>query len=124
MTLNSAFNGVLPLFTGTLPKQGIGVSSSNKIPTTFVLDQNYPNPFNPTTQIEYGLPTQSNVKLTIHNLLGQEVARLVEGEQDAGFYRVQWSGRNANGTAVASGVYLYRIQAGNFVKTSKMLFLK
>ncbi|MBM2841007.1 MAG: FlgD ig protein, partial [Bacteroidetes bacterium] len=124
VSLNSAFNGVLPLFTGSLPKQGIGVSSNDKIPTTFVLYQNYPNPFNPTTQIQYGLPKQSNVKLTIHNLLGQEVARLVEGEQEAGFHEVQWSGRNANGTAVASGVYLYRIHARDFVKTSKMLFLK
>jgi len=107
-----------------LSKQGVPASSNDRIPATFVLNQNYPNPFNPTTQIQYGLPRQSNVKLTVHNVLGQEVARLVEGEQEAGFHEVQWNGRNENGTPVASGVYLYRIQAGEFVRTSKMVFLK
>jgi hypothetical protein len=106
---------------GSLLKPG---SASNGSPSTYALEQNFPNPFNPTTQIRYGLPMQSNVKLTIHNVLGQEVARIVDEDQDAGFYEVQWEGKNQEGTAVASGVYFYRIQAGNFVKISKMLFLK
>jgi hypothetical protein len=140
--LNGCFLGTAPndcgiakVLTATTSYQSFGAwgiqgsllrpgSPGDGVPSTYALDQNYPNPFNPTTQIRYALPQHSNVKLTIHNLLGQEVARLVEGEQEAGFYEVQWSGRNDYGTAVASGVYFYRIQAGGFVQTSKMLLLK
>jgi hypothetical protein len=118
ITLATAFTGL------TKGADTNGGEESGEIPESFSLSQNYPNPFNPTTRIQYGLPTPGHVKLTIHNVLGQEVARLVDGNQDAGFHKVQWDGKNDRGGAVASGVYFYRLQAGDFVKTSKMVFLK
>jgi photosystem II stability/assembly factor-like uncharacterized protein len=100
------------------------------IPTTYVLDQNYPNPFNPTTTIKFALPKESNVTLRIYNIVGQEVAHLVEENKPAGFFQAQWSGRNQDGTAVASGVYFYRMEAKpvaggeSFVSLKKMMLLK
>jgi hypothetical protein len=77
---------------------------AKEIPTVFELSQNYPNPFNPSTQINYSLPQSGMVTLSVYNLLGQEVARLVNEQKEAGFYTVQWAPRN-----LASGVYIYRI---------------
>jgi flagellar hook assembly protein FlgD len=94
------------------------------VPNDFVLLQNYPNPFNPVTTIDYGLPTNSYVKLTIYNILGQRVKTLVDEEQTAGYKTVMWDGRNDRGEEVGSGIYLYRIQAGSYTKTVKMSLLK
>jgi len=95
------------------------------IPQTYVLNQNYPDPFNPSTTIQYGLPTRSNVRIVIYNMLGQQVKELVNTEQQAGYQSIVW---NAN---VASGMYFYRIVATSlsdpnkrFVETKKMLLLK
>jgi hypothetical protein len=82
-----------------------------QIPASFALSQNYPNPFNPSTTIRFALPTQSVVSLKIYNILGQEVATLVNTEHPAGFFTVEWNGRNQYGSPVASGVYFYRIEA-------------
>jgi len=98
---------------------GVGQEGSG-IPTVYGLNQNYPNPFNPTTNISFSLPEQSNVRLTIIDLLGREVATLVNNEQrSAGNYTVTW-----NASSFASGVYFYRLQAGNFVQTKKLVLLK
>ncbi len=94
------------------------------LPFDFTLSQNYPNPFNPTTTIEYGLPVSTEVMIAIFNVLGQEVAVLVDGEKEAGYHTVTWDSRDAYGSQVSSGVYFYRIQAGEFVETKKMLLLK
>ena len=94
------------------------------VPTEYALENNFPNPFNPETTLRYALPEASQVTLSIYNVLGQEVVRLVDAEQTAGFYHVRWNGKNALGHSVASGVYLYRIQAGEFNQTQKMLLLK
>lgn len=88
-------------------------------PSTFVLDQNYPNPFNPSTTIRYGLPHKSAVRVTVFNTLGQRVAELVNGDMEAGYHELQFDGRN-----LSSGVYLYRIQAGGFVQTRRLLLLR
>ncbi|MFQ5752898.1 MAG: S8 family serine peptidase, partial [bacterium] len=93
------------------------------IPTEFVLRQNYPNPFNPTTTIRYEIPEVRDVELTIHNLLGQKI-RTFKERQNAGTYSIQWDGKNEAGKQVASGVYLYRITAGEFKQTRKMLLLR
>ncbi|MFQ5652940.1 MAG: T9SS type A sorting domain-containing protein, partial [bacterium] len=94
------------------------------LPKRFTLEQNYPNPFNPETSIQYSIPKAADVKLTIFNVLGQRVATLVNKQQVAGNYLVQWNGQNDAGRPVASGIYVYRISAGDFVQTKKMLFLK
>jgi hypothetical protein len=94
------------------------------LPYQFELSQNYPNPFNPITTIEYSLPRRSSVRVDIFNLLGQKVRTFVNREQTAGSYTITWDGTSANGQSVATGVYLYRFQAGDHVETKKMLLLK
>ncbi len=94
------------------------------LPFEFDLSQNYPNPFNPTTTIKYQLPEQAEVSLVIYNQLGQVVKHLVKEEKVAGYYKVKWNGTNNYGRQVASGVYLFRIQAGSFVDVKKMILLK
>ena len=88
-------------------------------PSDFNLSQNYPNPFNPSTTIRYGLANNSLVTLAVFNTLGQEVALLVSGEIKAGDHEVVFDASN-----LSSGVYIYRIHAGNFVSTKRMLVLK
>jgi hypothetical protein len=95
-----------------------------EIPTEFNLNQNYPNPFNPVTQIYYTLPQLTDVHLKIYDILGREVKILVNGEQTAGAYILEWNGTDNFGTLVPSGMYIYRIVAGEFVQTKKMMFLK
>ena len=90
-----------------------------EIPLEFVLSQNFPNPFNPSTTIRYGLPQRSHVILTVFNSLGQQVALLVNETQDAGYNEVHF-----DGSAMASGVYFYRVQAGIFAQTKRLLLLK
>jgi len=94
------------------------------VPQEFFLAQNYPNPFNNMTRIQYGLPLDSKVQIRIYDIMGREVATLVNGEMKAGYYTVPWMSRNNYGTPVSSGVYFCRIQAGNYVKTTKMTLLK
>jgi hypothetical protein len=91
----------------------------NVIPARFTLSQNYPNPFNPSTNIDYALPVSGPVTLKVYNLLGQEIRTLVNGVQNAGTYHVRF-----DATALATGVYFYRLQAGSFSKVEKMLLLK
>jgi hypothetical protein len=93
--------------------------SSQTLPKTFALHQNYPNPFNPSTTIEFDLPKASQVTLKIYNILGEEVATLVSDKLSAGSYSYDWDARN-----LASGVYLYKLQAGDFVETKKMILMR
>ncbi|MEK9135940.1 MAG: T9SS type A sorting domain-containing protein [Bacteroidota bacterium] len=92
---------------------------SSGLPTEFSLSQNYPNPFNPSTTIRYGLPRTSFVTLTVYNALGQQVAQLVNEQQQTGYHDVVFRGDH-----LASGVYFYRLQADDFVASKKLLFLK
>ena len=89
------------------------------MPTVFKLEQNYPNPFNPSTAIKFAVPEKSNVVIKIYDILGNEIITLVNEEMDAGWYEKSF---NANG--ISSGVYLFRMQAGNYVNTKKMLLIK
>jgi hypothetical protein len=97
-------------------------TEGNPVATTLL--GNYPNPFNPTTNISYSISEGANVTLKIYNMLGEEVVTLVNGFQEAGFKTATWDGRNLNGTSVASGMYIYRLKAGNVVKSEKMMFMK
>ena len=94
------------------------------IPETFALSQNYPNPFNPVTTIRYQIPEQSKVRIVLYNLLGQQVKVLFDEVLEAGSYSVEWDGSNNLGQYVASGVYIYRMQANDFLQTKKLIFLK
>jgi hypothetical protein len=96
----------------------------NLRPTDFALGQNFPNPFNPTTIIQYALPKTSQVKIEVYNILGQKVRTLVDETQEPGYKTINWDGKDDGGNEVGSGVYFCRIQAGNFVKSRKMTFLK
>jgi len=87
--------------------------------TTYKLCQNYPNPFNPITEIRYDLPVDCQVRLEIYNLLGQKVATLVDGKEKAGYKTATW-----DAGSFSSGIYFYRLQAGDFVQTRKMVLLK
>ncbi|UCE17418.1 MAG: choice-of-anchor D domain-containing protein [Gemmatimonadota bacterium] len=94
------------------------------MPEEYVLVQNYPNPFNPETTIEYRLPQVHEVSLEVFNVLGQHIRTLVNVKQEAGTYTVTWDGLDKDGLSVASGVYFYRLQAGEFFDTKSMLLLK
>jgi hypothetical protein len=108
---NAGVNG----FPGTTSVE----NKDAKLPQAFSLSQNYPNPFNPTTVISYQLPTTSNVSLKVYNLLGQEAATLFEGVRQAGTYQATF-----DGSKLASGVYLYRMTANNFVETKKLVLVR
>ncbi|MBU0473344.1 MAG: T9SS type A sorting domain-containing protein [Bacteroidetes bacterium] len=95
------------------------VEESVEIPEIFSLSQNYPNPFNPTTVIKYSIPEVTNVKLKVFDMLGREIITLVNKEQNAGVYNVQFNAAN-----LSSGVYFYRFEAGSFTASKKLLLLK
>ncbi len=100
------------------------VGRNGTAPERFALQQNYPNPFNPETEIRFQLPTASRVKLTVFNLLGQKVKVLVNEERPSGFYAVRWKGEDAFGRPVASGVYLYKLEATRYTETRRMILLR
>ena len=102
---------------------------NTSIPTNFELSQNYPNPFNPSTSIRYQVSSIAQVTLKVYDVLGNEVATLVNEEKPAGSYEVDFSaisgsasGRNAS--QLSSGIYLYKLTAGNFIQTRKMILVK
>jgi hypothetical protein len=95
-----------------------------EVPERFELYNNYPNPFNPETTIRYQLAKHSDVKIEIYNVLGQKIRTLLDVARPAGLYTIQWDAKNDNGAFVASGVYIYRMEATDFVKSEKMLLLK
>lgn len=95
------------------------VEDEETIPTVFKLEQNYPNPFNPSTIIKFAVPERSNVIIKIYNITGEEVHTLVNEEKERGWYEIKF---NSNG--LASGIYLYRMQAGSYVNIKKMMLMK
>ena len=94
------------------------------VPTEFALMPNYPNPFSETTRISYTLPDAQSVKISVYNMLGQHVATLADADQEAGAYEVSWNGRDVTGQRVASGVYVYRLEAGAHVEQRTMIILR
>ena len=106
-------SGVITVQTPT------GVLSNNIVPKEFELKPNYPNPFNPSTNIQYNVSESGKIKLAIYNSLGEEVALLVNGIVEAGFYDVTFSATN-----LPSGIYFYRLQGNDYTQTKKMIFMK
>ena len=98
---------------------GVERRTNDQIPNAFKLSQNYPNPFNPNTTINFSVPKQTNVLIKVYDILGKEVATLVNGEKAAGNYSVDF-----NASKLTSGMYVYNIQAGNYTATKKMMLLK
>ena len=113
-------------YTATLLITRTGADNDYRasLPSDFFLTQNHPNPFNPSTTIEYSLPIRSHVTITIHNLLSQRIKTIVDESKSAGRHTVLWNGRDYYGNQVTSGVYFYKIQAGDFARSKKMLLLK
>lgn len=101
-----------------------GAAKTVAAPQGFALQPNYPNPFNPDTQINYQLPEAGAVTLEVYNAMGQKIRVLEQAYRPAGLHQVNWDGRNDQGHIVAGGVYLYRLTAGTFSQTRRMLFLK
>ena len=116
----SQFNGTPQITSRSLGD--ISMPTSNELeglPNEFALQQNYPNPFNPSTNISFSLPQASNVKLTVYNILGQQVLQLVNSRMTAGTHTIQFNASN-----LASGMYMYRIEAGSFVQNKRMTLIK
>jgi len=115
------FSAAVPsfLFGSDIQKNNSNKKDSSIELSSFKLEQNYPNPFNPTTQITYSIPVQSHVKLNIYNVLGNEVATLVDEEKPAGEYSVKF-----DASALSSGIYIYRLQTDYSIITKKMTFIK
>ncbi len=113
-----------PLTVGVNASDAVLSINEELLPEVYALHQNYPNPFNPITTLRYDLPEQSMVNIIIYDLLGRQVRTLINQTQDAGFKSVIWDATNDYGKPVSAGVYLYKIQAGEFVQTRKMVLLK
>jgi hypothetical protein len=101
------------------PATGVEHPHNQNLPGQFALEQNFPNPFNPTTTIRYGLPVPSYVTLTVYNILGEQVAVPVHENQEAGFHDVR-----LDGTRLSSGVYFYRLKAGSYAATKRLILLR
>ncbi len=102
----------------------LSVDRTEPLPAVLSLSQNYPNPFNPITFIDFSLPRAAHVKLSVVNLLGQKVRTLVDSRLEAGFHTASWDGTDSRGTAVASGVYIYRIETGEQSFSKKMMLVR
>jgi hypothetical protein len=117
--------GVIIDDVGWLVGEMTGVENTDAIlPDRLTLNQNYPNPFNPQTTMAFGLPQKSIVRLDIYDLLGRKIARIVDGELDAGQHSITWDGRDSDGNSVSSGIYFYRLVTDYGVKQAKMTLLK
>jgi hypothetical protein len=103
---------------------GIVSSSNTEIPGIYSLSQNYPNPFNPVTNFSFTLPQQSNVVIKVYDITGREIKTLINEQLNAGTYKADWNSTDNSGANVSSGVYFYRITAGNYTETKRMMLIK
>jgi hypothetical protein len=127
--VNYFFNTASPQLPAKIDQGVTQTADDMALPGEFNLGQNYPNPFNPTTMIAYALPEPADVSLKVYSSLGQEIATLAGGSQAAGEYRVSWNGKNATGTQLSTGVYVYRfiatgVSGKSYVRTRRMLLVK
>ena len=118
--LNNRINSIATIFEGYQYHDDSAVQS----PSSFKLYSNYPNPFNPVTTLGYDLPEDGLVNITVYDLLGNVISQLVNEVQNSGYKSIQWNATNNQGKPVSAGLYLYKIQTGDFVDTKKMILLK
>jgi len=114
LNLNSYLN--FPVLSGGITFLS---NETTDIPKDFTLSQNYPNPFNPITKISFSIPSETDVTISIYDIRGRHIKTLVNEEKKAGYYDV-----NFNASDIASGIYFYKLKAGNFVLTKKMVIIK
>jgi len=126
MSFSDPANGWMCTWTGEIlryqnlgPTTGLPPRNIPEVPVRYMLEQNYPNPFNPTTVVRYQVPVASTVRLVVYDILGRELSVLVNERKAPGSYSVKF-----DASGLASGVYLYRLQAGNFVQTKKALVVR
>ena len=100
------------------------IAENNVVPELYTLHQNYPNPFNPVTTLRYDLPEDALVNIIIYDMMGRQIKTLINDHQTAGYRSLQWNATNNAGSPVSAGIYLYMIQAGDFMQTKKMVLLK
>ncbi len=105
-------------------QQSTHIAITNQLQPDFTLAQSYPNPFNRTVIIPYALSKEKFVHLSIYNLTGQQIKKLIDAIQPAGQYTIHWDGSDAQGHPMASGIYFYTLQAGPYIKTRKLLLLR
>ena len=117
-------NGVAYGLTATWDTEVVGIAGWSDSPSGYNLYPNYPNPFNPITTIRYEVPEQSQVTLTVFDVLGQEVMILQDGVKTSGIYEVQWNGLDQSGKQVNSGVYFCHLMAVDYSKTRRMVYLR
>jgi hypothetical protein len=123
-------DGFIPAWSGPhcfqISTDGTDVNTraADGLPTEWMMSQNYPNPFNPVTQIAFDVPSRAHVTLNVFNVLGQQVATLVDQELARGSYTADWDGTSSSGGEVASGVYFYRLETDNYIDTKKMVLMK
>lgn len=127
MTIHSQFGSINPIFYSSWDfdlGEINGLADEGAIVRTSRLVGNYPNPFNPVTTIRFELAKVQEVKLVVYDVIGREVTRLLNGPQQAGVHKVLWNGRDTRGNTVSTGVYFYRLTAGKYSKTMKMILMK
>ena len=108
-----------------LPATGVEEKTiTDNLPATFQLYQNFPNPFNAHTLIKYHLQEMTKVSIKIYNLLGTGIITLIDEVKTAGLYTIQWDGKDSNGKDVASGIYIYRMEAGKFTESKKLSLIR
>ena len=116
-----------PVVTAVHPEVEMGqvyYSMPSSVPTAYALRQNSPNPFNPQTSIMFDMPNAGDVRISVFNVLGQNVTDLIDGRMEAGTHEVVWNGKDRDGATVASGIYFYRIDTDQYSETKKMMLLK
>ena len=102
----------------------LNIKNNKALPERFTLHQNYPNPFNPVTNLDYDLPEDAMVNITVFDMMGKVVRTLVNDQQSAGYKTLQWNAMSNSGQPVSSGLYIYTITTDNFSKTRKMILMK
>ena len=109
---------------GMVNTQELSLNNNITMPDQFMIHNNYPNPFNPVTTLYYDLPENCLVNITIYDMLGRQVKTLIKQTQAVGYRSVIWDASNDYGEPVSAGIYLYQIQAGEYISTKKMVLLK